>query len=308
MNRYFNFIKMTKRLILSIPAVIMSASAAQAEYPLVNLQTSELTVSALNKTYTDGTSGTSSVKIVGGNLTDAPDFSSPCFMYEPGGVLFDNSGASAYPYITIDNLGSDNITRVELQGFCKTTGVSSTVFVAFGGNPSWETSDKEYSLNLDWINAGQVFYDAGEGCRPPVSVAVPPEGAINGLVEPIIPITFVKSVKIALTAVFGEEAPGLQPPFTLQGLTVYTDKEDEGTGTGINGVSPEDAFSCYVSGGVLTFTEPAAEVSVYDLLGTLIKTAENVRDLPLNTLPGNNVYLVRAVGLAGRTLTTKIMR
>jgi len=301
MNHYFNFRKMTKRLVLFIPAVIISAGAAQAEYPLVNLQTSGLTVSALNKTYTDGTSGTSSVAIASSeNITNDPDAESPCFGYEKGGVLF---GASGYFYITIDNLGSDNITRVELQGFGGTTSRPSTVWVAFSGKPLSETSDEEYSLNLDFDEGGQAFYDAGErGCTT-VSVAVPPDGAINGLVEPITPITFVKSVKIALTAVFGEESAP-QYPVTLQGLTVYT----EGEPTGIKGAGTEDAFSCYVSGGVLTFSEPAAEVSVYDLLGTLIKTAENVRELPLNTLPGNNVYLVQAVGLTGRTLTTKIMR
>jgi len=298
MNRYFNFRKMPERLILSVLAV-MSASAAQAEYPLVNLQTSELTVSALNKTYTDGTSGTSSVAIASSeNITDTTDFSSPCFMYEKGGVFF---GASGYFYITIDNLGDDNITRVELQGVCGTTGSESTVFVAFSGKPSSETSDSEYSDNLNMYEGAPVFGDA-ESC-PEHEVRVPDASDTYSQEQ----INFVKSVKIALTAVFGgESAP--QFPFTLQGLTVYTDKEDEGTGTGIKGAGTEDAFSCYVSGGVLTFTEPAAEVSVYNLLGTLVKTAENVRDLPLNTLPGNNVYLVRAVSLAGRTLTTKIMR
>jgi hypothetical protein len=291
---------MPERLILLIPAVIMSVSAAQAEYPLVNLQTSELTVSALNKTYTDGTSGTSSVKIVGGNLTDAPeDAESPCF--GTGGVYFGNYGTSGYSYITIDNLGSDNITAVELQGFCGgRTGYSSTVWVAFSGKSSSDTKDPEYSDNLDFNVGGQVFLDAEqEGCTEH-EVRVPDASDTYSQEQ----ITFVKSVKIALTTRFGGEGIDPQYPVTLQRLTVYT--EGEPTGIGVAGT--EDAFSCYVSGGVLTFTETAAEVSVYDLLGTMIKTAENVRDLPLNTLPGNNVYLVRAVSLEGRTLTTKIMR
>ena len=256
----------------------------------------------MNATYTEGTS---SVAIAWGNITDAPDAESPCFMYEKGGVLFDNYGPSDYSYITIDNLGDDNITRVELQGVGgMTPRLPSTVWVAFSGKPLSETSDEEYSLNLDFEEGGQAFYDAGErGCTT-VSVAVPPEGAINGLGDPIPPINFVKSVKIALTTVFGEESAKEQYSFTLQGLTVYT----EGEPTGIGGTGTDAPFSCYVSGGVLTFSEPAAEVSVYNLLGTLIKTAENVRELPLNTLPGNNVYLVRAVGLTGRTLTTKVMR
>ncbi len=312
MNQFFT---RSLKTALFVALTILATAVKAADFKIVNLQAADMNISALNKTYT---SGTSSVRLTTGYIEDNPEYD---YCGPQGAVYFKSTDPSPgnYSYITIDNDGDDNITAVELFGVCAESGnVTSDIYVAFSANSSSETSDDDYSMNLymnDDFSADPAihFYSvAGGGCLQPAQKVTLPNPTetwyyqINGT-ENII--SKVGSVKIALTTNFGIENTSnggvyKQKRFLLQSLVVYTDKKgNTGIGEGIS----TNSFSSYTNQGKLNFTEPASQVSIYNVSGQLVQTAENIQILPLNTLPAG-IYVVKATSTTGKTLVTKIAK
>jgi len=290
-----NFLNKMNRskTVLVLISVFLFSTGISAQLKLVDIKSADL--ATLSGVY--GGDGTSKVEIVvSGNITFDATYYSPCFYGAQGALRF--PGSSSYSYITIDNLGSDNITSVEIIGVCGSGGGQSNLFVAFSDKPSSATTDMEYSDNLDWMNATQNFEDAEHNCQTAI-VSLPDPLETSSLLE----IDHVKSVKIALTNTFGaENFTGTQSPFLLQGIAVNTD----GNPTGLNNSMQEKVFTSYVSGNELKLTEPA-QVSVYTISGTLVETVSNVDSILLNNLP-SGMYVVKALSETGKTLVAKIVR
>ena len=292
-----NFLNKTKQLktvLVLLCVFFISTSITAQEFKLVDLKADQL-LSSLSGTH-DG--GTSKVSIAYGNITNDPTFTTPCFSYAPGSLYFNNYGVSGYSYITIDNLGSDDITAIEITGVSGGGGWTPNLYVAFSDKPSAATSDEEYSDNLDFYAATQEFYGAESGCQTKrVSPPDDPDNTASGLT-----VSFVKSVKIALTTSFGNEGLSPQYPFRLQGIAIYTDRGPTGISNAI-----EETFTGKVADEELNLSEPATKVSFYTISGTLVKTAENTQNVSLKELP-LGVYIVKALSNTGKTLVTKIAR
>lgn len=293
MNHFF-----TKRIGIVLLSGVLSVGVYAQDFAVVNLSPDEMSVEALNATYA---SGTSSVSVATGNMNFDATYTTNCvpFAGQTGALYFDKTGASNYSYITIDNTGTDNITSVKLIG--SSTSGTSDVIVAFSAKSVSETDDQAYSENLDWLDPGVPFYTpaSGGGCQEH-AVALPDPMNTASMEE----ISFVKSIKIAVTTDFGTEySNSLQKPFKLESLVVYTDKQ---TDTGI-GTASDTSFGSFVSDGELNFTETASEVSVYTVSGGLLQTAKNVQSLSLGSLP-SGLYVVKAVSETGKIAVTKLAR
>jgi len=292
-----NFFNKTRQLKVLVGLLLFSTGISAQNFKLVDIKSADL--ENLSGSYEIGDS---KVEIAFDNITFDPDYYSACFSEVKGMLHFTNYGASNYSYITIDNVGSDDITAVEITGMSSGGGRTSSVHVAFSGKPSSATSDFEYSANQDYVNPALYFKDGEFGCQE-LSATLPVfSTTANGMFLGGGEVTFVKSVKIALSTNFGMHGISSQYPFFLQGIAVYTDRNP----TGLNNAMQEKVFTSYVSGNELKLTEPA-QVSVYTISGTLVETVSNVDSIPLNNLP-SGMYVVKALSETGKTLVAKIVR
>ncbi len=82
--------------------------------------------------------------------------------------------------------------------------------------------------------------------------------------------------------------------------------EDNSIGTGI-GIAEDDSFIMNLSDNQIHMSEPASQVSIYNISGQLVQTAGNIQALPLNTLPPG-IYVVKATSATGKNIITKIAR
>jgi hypothetical protein len=295
MNHYF-----TKRAgaVLLSGLIAVSASVEASDFAIVNLSPDEMSLEALNTTYT---SGTSSIHVSTGNMNFDGTYTTNCvpFAGQTGALYFDKFTAPNYSFVIIDNIGTDNITSIKLIG-SSTAGISD-VPVAFSGKSSSETDDQAYSENLDWLNPGVPFYTPAEGggCQEHTVTLPDPANTASG--EEIL---FVGSIKIAVTTDFGTEySNALQKPFKLESIAVYTNKQ---TDTGI-GSRSGDSFTVYVCGDELNLSETALEVSVCTVSGQLIQTAKNTQTVPIRSL-SSGLYVVKAVSDTGKHTVAKIAR
>ncbi len=309
MNQFFT--RSLKTALFAALTIVATGVKAE-DFKIVNLQAADMNMAALDKTYT---SGTSSVRLAYKHMEDMPEYD---FCGPQGAVLFNSKNPTDYSYITIDNIGDDNITAVELFGLCAESGnITSDIYVAFSGASSSATLDWDYSMNLyvgsDLTGDPAIHFwsPVNGGCLQPVQRVTLPNPKetwyyqLNGEENTI---SKVGSVKIALTTNFGiENSSGggsTQKRFLLQSLVVYTDKKSN---TGIGGTISENSFSSHVSGSNLNFTELASQVAIYNISGQLVQTSSNIQTLPLNTLP-TGMYVVKATSTTGKTLVTKIVR
>jgi hypothetical protein len=296
MNRFFT--KGINAFLLSTAAMFSTFVQAQ-DFAIVNLSPDEMSIEALNTTYT---SGTSSVQVATGNMSFDATYTTNCvsFADQTGALYFDQITAPNYSFITIDNLGTDNITAIKLIGSSTSSTVATEVVVAFSSKSVSETDDRTYSENLDWVNPGVFFYSpaVGGGCQEHTVTLPDPGNTTSGDV-----ISFVGSVKIAVTNSMEDYEYSLQKPFKLESITIYTDKQ---TDTGIGHVSG-DSFGAYMSGTELNLTEVASSVFVYNISGSIVASAKNVQTLSLNALPAG-MYVVKMINNTGKTSVIKIAR
>ena len=282
---------------LSAVLLFSSAGMRAGDFAIVNLSPEEISIAALNTTYT---SGTSSVQITTGNMSFDADYSTNCvdFVNQKGALYFNQLTAPSYSFITIDNTGTDNITSIKLIG--SSTEGTAGVFVAFSGKSVAETTDLAYSENLDFANATVPFYTPveGGGCQEK-TVTLPDANNTTSMEA----ITFVKSIKIAVSTAFGQEEYSLQKPFKLESMAVYTDKQPN---TGIGTVS-DDSFTACVWGEELHFTETASSVFVYDVSGRRVRVWKNIQTLSLRDLP-SGMYVIKALNDNGKRTVIKTAR
>ncbi len=107
---------------------------------------------------------------------------------------------------------------------------------------------------------------------------------------------YPKYFKFTSPVIGGKNQPG------IQSIAIYL----KDTQTGMS-ATEQSSFNIAVSDGVLTFSESASQLSIYNISGQLVQRSENVQTIPLNTLP-TGMYVVKATSVTGKNIITKIAR
>ncbi|MCL1943057.1 MAG: hypothetical protein FWF54_05860 [Candidatus Azobacteroides sp.] len=228
-----------------------------------------------------------------------------CFQTYPenteGVYFYNQSGPSYvnnYPYLQIENTGSNKLTYMEITGMVGTSSDDlSYLPYGFGTDGTNFSATTASPFDMPFL-----ILDDNSGCAT---------AYITDFFNPVTKIPIPDGTKyIRLAAANKGFDPGSSaipenyiPSYVFE-ISLWT--EDDGVPSSING-SDAESFSANWQYGALNFTEEASDVRIYEVSGLLVTHAVKVRNLSLNTLPGG-VYIVKATNAEGEMMTMKIIR
>jgi hypothetical protein len=222
-------------------------------------------------------------------------------------VFFANGepyNAANYPYIQIEPDGDTEITHVLFKVYNTALNVNVPIGYGFSSKTGTALLDADFSaipvIPPFPMLAGMSFTrTAGNTC---VSAVVAASSSIEKIPVP----EDQQTVRIAASKQFpatAAEITGALQPWYLLGIYIWTNGTSNPNGIAANRA---DDFRADVRNNELTLSEPGT-VRVFSGSGATVKTAENVRSLPLDDLP-SGLYIVKAVNAEGKTAMVKAVR
>jgi len=206
-----------------------------------------------------------------------------------------------YPYIQIEPAAGTVITHIAFKGL---TISDDMTYLSYGFSSGTGTALTDNQFTATSIMPplpimDQMFMQKNANVCILAKLATT---ADNGKIA--VPLD-KQTIRLAASKLFPTGTPltgNNVKPWNLLGVYVWTN----GSGTSIQSVN-DNSFQAYVSNGELNLSKPAAQISLYSISGTLVKTAENTQNVSLEELP-LGVYIVKALSNTGKTLVTKIAR
>ncbi len=207
-----------------------------------------------------------------------------------------------YPYLEIQRTGTNKFTHIEIVGvFDQSTAMLSMIPMGFSENGTTFT---------DFQTDEPYLYFGGDESKPLPGQYAGPAIAFDAdytTMTTKIPVPEnINYIRIAASNKSFSGTPlssGFDPAYIYQ-VSLWT--KDDGIPSSIDNAN-SNSFSVNKINDELHFTEPALQISIYNISGQLVQTAVNTQILPLNNFP-TGIYVVKATSTTGKNIITKIAR
>lgn len=216
----------------------------------------------------------------------------------------DESGYQSvnYPYIQIEPADGTEITHVAFKGFNGNAGIDY-IYMSYGFSSGTGTSlgDDDFTA-IPYMEFPITIYD-GMYMGRNENACVLTQLQMSQTEK--IPVPSDKqTIRMAASKLFPTGVPltgNAVKPWNIVGIYVWTN----GIPSSINNPGG-NSFQVFVADDILNLTKPA-NVSLYNISGALIISAQNVQALPLNSL-SSGIYVIKAIEASGEIVTKKIVK